>query len=441
MFPSFAHLHHLGAVGASILISALSLLRGLAVVLAVAEVGGQTALAGRAGRIAWVASTAASWAILPLLVPPVLRRVWPMDPRPSTTASKAIARGPFILACVLWPLALLVLGVRLKHLPDSPPQHAPPAPQDGHATAWRAVALIVGAMGAHHDAFTFIFALARPSSTATRGRGGSRINSGTAASATPGQEGKRNQWPLAAFLGVAAALAVQVGWALVGYLAVPADADEGGQIALGGLGNILNSPRLPTSDGWLQCVRFLVLGALLCGVEGAMSPAMVRFGKLVRAMVARPGSAAAVRRRTYARVGGGGGADAEGSEWIDAVARLAAWLVVMTVALALEIRGQGDLGLLTASQVAGVGAALVGMVGPSLFFLVLFHLRRPRSIFVSDTSLPAFAGDALLLRKERAVQRRLTGRRIWMDAGVGLALLPVGVVVLVRGGGAMMGWE
>ena len=440
MFPSFAHFHRLGAVGASVLISALSLLRGLAVVLAVAEVGGQIALAGRAGRIAWVACTAGSWAILPLLVPPILRRVWPMDPHPGTTASKAIARGPFILACVLWPLALLVLGVRLKHMPDSPPQHAPPAPHDGHATAWRAVALIVGAMGAHHDAFTFIFALARPSSTAARGRG-AQVRTGTASSATPGQEGKRNQWPLAAFLGVAAALAVQVGWALVGYLAVPADADEGGQIALGGLGNILNSPRLPTSDGWLQCVRFLVLGALLCGVEGAMSPAISRFSKSVREVVARPGTAAAVRRRNYARVGGGGGDGGDGTEWIEAMARISAWAVVLAVALALEIRGQGDLGLLTASQVAGVGAALIGMVGPSLFFLVLFHLRRPRSIFVSDTSLPAFAGDALLLRKERAVQRRLTGRRIWMDAGVGLALLPVGVVVLIRGGGAMMGWE
>lgn len=375
---------------------------------------------------------------MPLIVPPILRRVWPMDPNPNTTTSKALARGPFMLACFLWPFALLVLGVRLKHMPDMPPSHAPPPPVDGHGTAWRAVALLVGAMGAHHDAFTFIFSLARPSSTATRGRGSPSHSRSTSTGVTV-PEGRRNQWPLAAFLGVGAALAVQVGWALVGYLAVPADADEGGQIALGGLGNILNSPRLPTSDRWLQFVRLLVLCALLTGVEGALSPVFNRFTKALAVFDPQPGSAALARRKSaYARVGGG---EREGAGWKEAVARIAAWAIVAGAALAVEIKGEGDIGLLTTSQVAGVGAALMGMVGPALFFLILFHLRRPRSIFVSDTSLPAFAGDALLLRKERAVQRRLSGRRVWMDVGVGLGLLPVGIVVLIRGGGAMLGWE
>lgn len=44
-----------------------------------------------------------------------------------------------------------------------------------------------------------------------------------------------------------------------------------------------------------------------------------------------------------------------------------------------------------------------------------------------------FATDTLLMRKEREVQRRLSGRRIWMDVLVFGGLLPYGTVVMLRG--------
>ena len=37
------------------------------------------------------------------------------------------------------------------------------------------------------------------------------------------------------------------------------------------------------------------------------------------------------------------------------------------------------------------------------------------------------------MRKEREVQRKLSGRRVWQDVGVFGALLPFGVVLLARG--------
>lgn len=75
----------------------------------------------------------------------------------------------------------------------------------------------------------------------------------------------------------------------------------------------------------------------------------------------------------------------------------------------------------------------LGFLAPSLFFIVLFHLRKPRSIFVTDPNAPGFAADTLLMRKEREVQRRLSGRRIWQDVLVFGGLLPFGVLLILRG--------
>lgn len=74
----------------------------------------------------------------------------------------------------------------------------------------------------------------------------------------------------------------------------------------------------------------------------------------------------------------------------------------------------------------------------ALAYLVLFHLRRPRLILVSDPDSPQFSNDDLLQRKEREMQRRLSGRRIGTDLGVFGVLGPVGVVLVVRGLVAMV---
>jgi len=80
---------------------------------------------------------------------------------------------------------------------------------------------------------------------------------------------------------------------------------------------------------------------------------------------------------------------------------------------------------------------------PALLHIVFHHMRRPLSIIVQPHS-PRYAADhsatsehdpdteELLLRKERALQRRRLGRRIFWDLGVWILLVPVG------GGG--LGW-
>lgn len=76
--------------------------------------------------------------------------------------------------------------------------------------------------------------------------------------------------------------------------------------------------------------------------------------------------------------------------------------------------------------------------GAALAYLILFHLRRPRFILLSDPTSPQFSNDDLLQRKEREMQRRLSGRRIGTDLGVFGLLGPVGVVLVVRGAVAMV---
>lgn len=74
-------------------------------------------------------------------------------------------------------------------------------------------------------------------------------------------------------------------------------------------------------------------------------------------------------------------------------------------------------------------------------YLILFHLRKPRLILLSaDPSAPEeeASHDELLERKEREMQRRLSGRRIWTDLGVFGVLGPVGVVLVARGWVAMI---
>jgi len=76
---------------------------------------------------------------------------------------------------------------------------------------------------------------------------------------------------------------------------------------------------------------------------------------------------------------------------------------------------------------------------PALLHIVLHHLRRPLSIVIRQRSSrlssdrPTSSSNAhdpdteeLLLRKERALQRRRVGRRILWDVGVWILLVPVG---------------
>jgi hypothetical protein len=103
---------------------------------------------------------------------------------------------------------------------------------------------------------------------------------------------------------------------------------------------------------------------------------------------------------------------------------------------------------------------LITYLLPSLLFILLFHLRRPLSIIFPPTPNPASdpppppstpmmppstprftptatlnvnanANDTLLAMKERELQRRRTGRRLWQDGVVFFGSLPVGLTVVV----------
>ena len=93
-----------------------------------------------------------------------------------------------------------------------------------------------------------------------------------------------------------------------------------------------------------------------------------------------------------------------------------------------EVGGHG-IGLVYLAEWAGVGLSGVGCcLIPALTYLVLFHLLPPRSILTTSATT-----DPLLLAKERQIQRKLGGRRLWTDVAVFGVLLPVGCVVVIRG--------
>jgi hypothetical protein len=99
---------------------------------------------------------------------------------------------------------------------------------------------------------------------------------------------------------------------------------------------------------------------------------------------------------------------------------------------------------------------------PALFFIITFHVRSPLSIVFpsknppeapsessSRPSKPSHARgdsmsdpslDAVLARKERQLQKRRLGRRLWQDLIVYVGILPVGSVTMVWTLGRFLGF-
>ncbi|EIW73157.1 hypothetical protein TREMEDRAFT_42213 [Tremella mesenterica DSM 1558] len=121
-------------------------------------------------------------------------------------------------------------------------------------------------------------------------------------------------------------------------------------------------------------------------------------------------------------------------------------------------------------ELLGVGMILsVCWLLPSVFFIVTFHVRSPLAIVFPSTQQvgqPTNAGvngngvengndgqrshsrtdslqdpsvDALLARKERQLQKRRLGRRLWQDLIVYVGILPVGCVTLGWTLGSLLG--
>lgn len=434
VFPHRFKIHRAGELFASLLVMFVSLARGIVGVVAASEVVVDL-LIPAGGRRWWervvgITLLAISWVMVPLVILPLTRRNT-VRRRGSFTASTTFSRLPSTITFVSWPLALLILGVRLKSLNQlSPPTtiYARDQPNQGTAmglSVWSGIAILVFSLSAHQDTFRYITSLARPPSTATRST--RNLSVGRASSETSAAaefaEGRRNQWPLATALGVGGCSLTQMGWGLVGYLGI-----EGG----GREGNIFASDKLPRDDPWLFTVRLLVLLAIVVGLEGSLETAYGRMRKALGTASLPLPKSPSDRRKSYRA--GGSEEDGGSWDWRTALARILVWFVVAGIAVVVTAGGEEGEGLVSVAEIAGcIGSTLLGFLLPSLFFIALFHLRQPRSIFVSDPSAPAFAADTLLMRKEREVQRRLSGRRIWQDVLVFGGLLPFGTVVLVRG--------
>ncbi|KAK4048497.1 hypothetical protein OIO90_005828 [Microbotryomycetes sp. JL221] len=487
-FPHRFGIDRFGSLLASLLVFLGSLVRGILATVAAAEVfvdlfisaGGQKWWE----RVIVVGVTGLAWTVLPLIVLPLIREQLRQRPHATHSAAAALFRLPAYIALFLWPLALFVLGIRLKHLdvnnfdapferrgltfpsPSRPPTTEPvkldeamglsiwggesnldviaSTPQRAHPkrTLLAGIAIIVFSLTCHHDAFKFVASLARPSSTAQRKRRTSLAPGEDAFAGTPSNgssstsvEGKRNQWPLACALGVGSATLIQLGWALVGYLGV----NNGGRE-----GNILSSPSLPLTDGWVIIVRALVLLAIIAQLESNLKSAYDRTLKAIELAFGESSQSVGTdrnRRGSYARLSGAGqGPDLSvpfsslNWDWRSALARVFVWLLVTGLAMIVCTWGELGQGLVSMTEVSGcILSTCTAFLLPSAFFVALFHLRRPRSIFISDPQDPTFATDALLMRKERQVQQKLSGRRIWQDLLVFGGLLPFSVIVLIRG--------
>ncbi|GAA5929835.1 hypothetical protein JCM3775_006567 [Rhodotorula graminis] len=420
----------------------------------------------------------------------------------------ALLRLPsWSVALLTWPVALVVFGVRMKQLnrnaafhstssSPSPPSFVSSAggglavdfplldPADDQGISlWPAILVVFAApLGASHEAFYHLASLARPSSTASRGgesharagafslvaaagagdedgdAGAAGASAGAGAGGRGGErEGKRNGYPLALLVGHGGAFLVSLGWALVGSMSLPssplrpapATSPSSDLSALvPPAPNLLTDGRLPRADAALGAVRLLVLAALVAQLEAHAAVGVGRVRRAVRGLGGEGGKARAARR-TAARV----------VVWA-AVAGLAAVLVAVPAVArggggkkgpgwageGKHPRGHGE-GMLRVAEwcgvfLGGVGGCLV----PAIAYLVLFHLRRPRSILLPPSTSPsastdtsASTTDALLARKERQMQRRLSGRRVWTDAGVFGLLGPVGVLLVARGAVVLVG--
>ncbi|GAA6052614.1 hypothetical protein JCM3770_006403 [Rhodotorula araucariae] len=527
VFPHRFKLHKLGEFLAAVFVLGGSIVRTALDVVAASEVVVDLVVPERRRRD-WergiaVGVICATWLLVPLLVPPLLSLLG-LSPSSRTRASDtseytrlssvstpdlalapaspAFSPGPdgsstarrrprwtallalpsWSAALVTWPLALVMLGVRMKRLNRAAAEteththaHAlsralalplpalDPADETG-ASLWPAILLTVaGPMGAAHETFYYLASLARPSSTASAARerrsgfslsaaasGAAAGEDGPSSLRAVAREGRRNQYPLAVFLGHLGAFLIHLGWALVGSLSLsPRGAPAPGPARVLPAANVLTDARLPRADPVLAAVRLVVLAALVAQLAGHAAVGVGRARRALRPLGGgtAPGTRARAARRAAARV----------AVW-SAVGALAA-VVVGVPALAHD-RGRGGAGgghgegMRRVAEWVGV---LIGGVGgclvPALSYLVLFHLRRPRSILLPTAAAAAARAprsssdarpesgpgpDALLARKERQMQRRLSGRRLWTDAAVFGLVAPVGLVLVVRGAVALI---
>ncbi|GAA6020485.1 hypothetical protein JCM11491_001369 [Sporobolomyces phaffii] len=548
VFPHRFKLHLVGEFLASSFVLGGSIIRTTLGVVAASEVVVDLLIPERRRRD-WERTVAVGvisllWLVVPLALPPILRFTGLANPTssnpvhhhysrlashsspslqhlplpltsttsPNLGSTTLTRRRPHWTALLLlpaysltfasWPLALLILGVRLKRLNRDPTPFETTssvplfAPVDGAGMSlWPSILLTLSALSStSHESFYYITSLVRPDSTTRNklafspgmsrrgsafidfddptgeGTGGpddpttqpSHGMGGVGAGTGPNRRkvGKRNTFPLAMAIGIFLSFLVQLGWALVGTLGF---ANPGA----GPSGNLLSDPRLPRGDWWLGCVRLLVLVGILGQLEGHARVGIKRVRRGVKYFFPST-SAATTTSAATSPVDRDQDEDEAGSTTLplpspppsklerlwSPLSRSLIFFIVSVLSLAIvslpaphrerspdpdagrgkrEVGGHG-IGLVYLAEWAGVGLSGLGCcLIPALTYLILFHLLPPRSILTTSTTT-----DPLLLAKERQIQRKLGGRRLWTDVAVFGVLGPVGVVVVVRGVWALL---
>lgn len=258
-----------------------------------------------------------------MIVPSALLPFYRTFIRRRSSHSPTQSRYPIYINFFFWPIALLILGIRLKTLNlTSLPPSLPPNDSSKEAmgtSIWGGISLLVFSLSAHQDSFTYLTSLARPSSTSTASKMANRKNSAKTLipTAMGKTEGRRNQWPLATLLGVGGASAIQLGWGLVGYLGF----ENGGKE-----GNLFANPILKKEDGWLMIVRSMVLIAILVSMNGNLNTAQGRCRKILKRMSKKVEESGA----SYTRLGRD---DEErrstaGWDWRIEISRAIVWIIV-----------------------------------------------------------------------------------------------------------------
>ena len=322
--------------------------------------------------------------LLPLLRSYVFRR------RSNASFSRLSSSFTF----VFYPLALLILGLRLKTL-NRIPSLAPASLIDVYPSTnevmgfsiWGGISILVFSLSAAHNAPKFLSSLARPHPAARSTRNSSL---GLVVSPDPTRQiAAANPWPLATLIGVFMSVILQLGWGLVGYLGI-----EGGGVE----GSLFGNPLLRLTmrngepDNWLFLVQLLVLLTILSGIEGTLEIAMerVKAGLLAIGF----GRTEQSEERGYARMSQGGERE-EGRKAWDWSGVLARVLVVSAVGgiSFVVCGGATGAGAVNVAEVVGaIGISLIGFLAPcqsppfAHFHLLTFHLQRyfssPSSISV-----------------------------------------------------------
>jgi amino acid permease len=238
---------------------------------------------------------------------------------------------------------------------------------------------------------------------------------------------RRVGWLAAAFFGLLGSSLINMAWGLVGYLAIP---NGGKQV------NIFLS--LPQKDGLLSFARLLVLITLLATLPASLRSGRKAFRRLVvlpQRIKGPPVSLrmTAVKSKSVPRTSRAVLSSSEDEpsddeqaprerrkpkfKFITRLSALICWLATVTLAI---VFGHGDKLVSAIEIVSCVGCTLITFLMPgmscrnvvkrllnrraALFFIVLFHIRKARTIFVSDETV--VNNDALLLKKEQQLQVR-----------------------------------